>query len=67
VYEKLTQPVLVIYDQDAFVRFDTLPGVVVRHDNWHAARVSPTRGLPQFEQLSKTTAALDHFWDKAGG
>ncbi len=64
VYQRLTQPVLVIYDRDAFVSFDTLPTLVVQQDNWYAARVTPTKGLPQFEQLAKTTAALDQFWGK---
>ncbi len=62
VYERLTLPVLVIYDRDAFVRFDTLPDLVERHTNWRAERILPTRGLPQFEKLPETVAALDSFW-----
>lgn len=62
VYERLTQPVLVIYDEDGFVSFDQLPALLNRRANWREARIVPTRGLPQFEQLPETTAALDHFW-----
>jgi hypothetical protein len=62
VYEKLTLPVLVLYDRDAFVRFDNLPEVVKSHNNWRSVRISPTKGLPQFEKLDDTTKALDTFW-----
>jgi pimeloyl-ACP methyl ester carboxylesterase len=65
VYEKLTLPVLVIHDLDAFVRFDTLPDVVARHQNWRVAKVVPTRGLPQFEKIAETAAALEHFWTQS--
>ncbi|MBN1966055.1 MAG: alpha/beta hydrolase [Anaerolineae bacterium] len=61
-YEWLTQPVLVVHDQDAFVRFDELPGVLERHPNWQRVRITPTKGLPHFEQLAATVAALDQFW-----
>lgn len=64
-YERLTMPVLVLYDRDAFVRFDTLPDVVARHANWRAVRIAPTLGLPQFEKLVETVAALDASWAEA--
>jgi pimeloyl-ACP methyl ester carboxylesterase len=62
VYERLALPVLVIHDIDPNVRFDTLPDVVARHPNWRVAKVTPTRGLPHFEQMEATAAALDTFW-----
>jgi pimeloyl-ACP methyl ester carboxylesterase len=62
-YEKLSLPVLVIYDRDPFVRFETLPSVLERHSNWRAARITPTLGLPQFERLQDTARALDIFWE----
>lgn len=62
VYTQLTQPVLVIYDCDAFVRFDMLPTMQEQHSNWQLARITPTLGLPQFERLSDTRRALDIFW-----
>jgi pimeloyl-ACP methyl ester carboxylesterase len=63
VYEQLAQPVLVIYDCDAFVRFDTLSVTAAQHSNWRLARISPTLGLPQFERLSDVVRALGFFWE----
>ncbi|MEP7286578.1 MAG: alpha/beta fold hydrolase [Chloroflexota bacterium] len=65
VYEKLSLPVQVLYDRDAFVRFDRLPEIVQNHPNWHLTRIAPTKGLPQWEQLEQTTQALDSFWREA--
>jgi len=64
VYEKLTQPVLVLFDRDPFVRFDMLPVVVRAHDNWRSVRITPTKGLPHFEKLDETARALDEFWEQ---
>ncbi|GAB4443143.1 MAG: alpha/beta fold hydrolase [Anaerolineae bacterium] len=63
VYERLATPALVLYDRDAFVRFDELPGVIERNANWQATRIQPTMGLPHFEQPAQTFAALDAFWN----
>jgi pimeloyl-ACP methyl ester carboxylesterase len=62
VYERLDRPALVIYDDDAFVSFETLPDVLARHDNWRAERVAPTMGLPHWERPRETVAALERFW-----
>jgi pimeloyl-ACP methyl ester carboxylesterase len=62
VYERLTQPTLVLYDRDEFTSFDALPTTLERRPNWVTERVAPTKGLPHFEQLGKTTATLDRFW-----
>jgi pimeloyl-ACP methyl ester carboxylesterase len=62
LYERLTQPVLAVYDRDAFVRFDTLPDVIAAHANWQTARLAPTLGLPQFEALPQLADALAGFW-----
>jgi pimeloyl-ACP methyl ester carboxylesterase len=62
VYAKLEQPVLVIYDRDAYIRFDTLPELLSQRPNWRATRITPTLGLPQFERLGDTARALDIFW-----
>ncbi len=64
VYARLELPTLVLYDRDNFVRFDTLPDFVDAHDNWHAQRIAPTRGLPQFEQTTAVIDALDGFWER---
>jgi len=62
LYERLTLPVLAIYDRDAFVRFDALPEVAAAHANWQTARLEPTLGLPQFEMMPRVAEALDGFW-----
>lgn len=66
VYEQLTIPVLALYDQDAFVRFDMLADVLARNPNWRASRLVPSKGLPQFERLEDTIRALDTFWQEVG-
>ncbi len=67
VYARLTLPVLVLYDRDAFVSFDALPEFVSAHSNWRAVRIAPTKGLPQFDKPAETAAALDRFWNESQG
>lgn len=62
VYEQLTVPVLVLFDKDSFVRFDTLPQMVQDHLNWRTIRIAPTKGLPHFEKMADVAQALDSFW-----
>jgi pimeloyl-ACP methyl ester carboxylesterase len=62
LYQNLKMPVLVIYDKDAFVRFDRLPELLTKHLNWRAVRIWPTNGLPQFEKMPEVASALDKFW-----
>lgn len=66
VYERLPMPVLTLYDQDAFVRFDALPDVLASNPRWRAIRLAPSKGLPQFERLNETARALDTFWQEVG-
>ncbi len=62
LYARLELPVLALYDRDAYVRFDALPGLLEERANWRAARIAPTLGLPHWEQKAATVAALDAFW-----
>ena len=62
IYERLTLPVLVVYDRDAFCRFDELPELAATHPNWQTARIEPTLGLPQFEAMPQLAETLDGFW-----
>ncbi|NLX09947.1 MAG: alpha/beta fold hydrolase [Chloroflexi bacterium] len=62
VYEKLTQSVQVLFDQDPYTSFEALPTLLAQYDNWHAERVVPTRGLPHFEQMDLTAVAVEPFW-----
>ncbi len=62
VYAALKSPVIVLYDRDPFVRFDTLPDFLREHTNWRAVRITPSRGLPQFERLVDVVMTLDDSW-----
>jgi pimeloyl-ACP methyl ester carboxylesterase len=64
VYTRLSQPILVLYDRDNFVRFDRLDEIVQEHPNWRAERITPTKGLPHWEQPDATFEKLDGFWPK---
>jgi pimeloyl-ACP methyl ester carboxylesterase len=63
VYKALQQPALVIYDQDPYTNFEMLPGLLQEKENWQAVRVSPTKGLPHWEQPERTFSALESFWE----
>jgi pimeloyl-ACP methyl ester carboxylesterase len=66
LYKKVTQPCLVIYDQDGYTNFEGLPALLESSPNWQARRIAPTRGLPQFERLEDTVKTLDAFWAALG-
>lgn len=63
LYRQVTVPTLVLYDEDPNISFERLPELVEDQDNWHAERISPTLGLPHWEQPAATKAALERFWD----
>ncbi len=62
LYERLEMPVLALYDVDGYMRFDSLAQHITKNANWHEHRIAPTLGLPHWEALAETTAALDEFW-----
>ena len=62
VYKVVKQPVLVLYDRDPYSNFEMLPGLLLEKENWQAERITPTRGLPHWEQPEKTFSALEAFW-----
>ncbi|HXF60334.1 MAG TPA: alpha/beta hydrolase [Caldilineaceae bacterium] len=66
IYAAVQTPALVIYDRDAFVTFDRLPGFVEQHPSWRVERITPTCGLPHFERLEETAQVLDRFWQSLG-
>jgi pimeloyl-ACP methyl ester carboxylesterase len=63
VYEKLTTPTLMIYDQDPNIDFGMLPQLLQRNPAVRGARIAPTLGLAHWEKLAETTAVLDEFWN----
>jgi pimeloyl-ACP methyl ester carboxylesterase len=66
IYMQVDVPTLVIFDKDPNVSFDKLPDILSAKPNWQSARVAPSLGLPHWEQLEQTTAALDDFWSGVG-
>lgn len=61
-YTQVTQPVLVVFDEDPNLDFDALAPFVAAHPNFETARIAPSLGLPHWELLSQTAEALDRFW-----
>jgi len=64
IYKVVTQPVLVVYDRDPYTNFEMLPVLLYDSKNWRGVRVSPTKGLPHWEQPEKTFSAMDQFWSE---
>lgn len=62
IYAQLTTPTLVLYDLDPNINFDRMPELLSKNKHWRAVRITPTRGLPHWEKLAETTAAIDEFW-----
>jgi pimeloyl-ACP methyl ester carboxylesterase len=62
VYKVMEQPVVVLYDQDPYSNFEMLPGFLQEQEKWQAERITPTKGLPHWEQPEKTFSALEDFW-----
>lgn len=64
-YEKLTVPVLAVYDNDPVTSFDMLPQLVNEHKNWRAFRSRNTKGMPHFEKPGVLFRELDLFWERS--
>lgn len=67
LYEPLTSPVMVLYDEDAYTDFAELPtyvdhGSVDRGHSRRAYRIAGTRGLPHFDHPDAVVDALERFW-----
>jgi len=63
-YEKVTQPVYVVYDNEAGASFDMLPQLVREKHNWEAFRSRSTKGMPHFERTGELFRQFDLFWKK---
>ncbi|WP_295445940.1 alpha/beta fold hydrolase [uncultured Thiodictyon sp.] len=66
IYAKVKQRTLVLYDRDPNIDFDLLAPFLTGRANWQVQRISPTMGLPHWENIPETTAALDKFWASQG-
>lgn len=68
LYQPLTTPSLVLYDQDAYTNFAHLPEFVSQEGlGRQATRIENTRGLPHFEETEATVEAIVRFWDEIDG
>jgi len=63
IYDRVSCPVLVLYDQDPYVDFAELRRFLVGKPRWHAQRIAGTLGLPHFERGPSTRATIDAFLD----
>ncbi|WP_231881583.1 alpha/beta fold hydrolase [Deinococcus puniceus] len=61
LYSKLTIPVVVMSDQDAFVNFARLPDFAALPGK-SAVRIADTDGLPHWEKMLDVKVTLDAFW-----
>jgi pimeloyl-ACP methyl ester carboxylesterase len=66
LYHSLTIPVLVVHDARG-VHAIELEAFLRGRANRFAMRVSPTRGMPQFERRCETVSALERFWQSLSG
>jgi len=64
VYKAINLPVLVLYDRDPYTQFEMLPMLLQEKQNWQGVRISPTKGLPHWEQPEKTFDAMESFWSE---
>jgi pimeloyl-ACP methyl ester carboxylesterase len=61
-YERLSLPVLVLYDRSGNTSFEMLPAHLRAHDNWQAARIGPARDLLHWERPAETVAEMEEFF-----
>jgi pimeloyl-ACP methyl ester carboxylesterase len=66
LYHSLTIPVLVVHDARGTHTIE-LEAFLRGRANRFAMRVSPTRGMPQFERRIDTVSALERFWQSISG
>lgn len=59
LYGALRVPTLVLYDQDPYTDFGALESVLARNPNLRAQRLSPSRGMLQFEHTTAVAAAIN--------
>jgi pimeloyl-ACP methyl ester carboxylesterase len=66
LYQALTIPDLVVHDARGAHAIE-LEAFLRGRANRFAMRVSPTRGMPQFERRRDTVSALERFWQSLSG
>jgi pimeloyl-ACP methyl ester carboxylesterase len=66
LYEPLDVPVLIVHDRDPYSSFERVAPFVAADDRRRVARIPDTAGLPHFEHLEATAAAIESFWHASG-
>jgi hypothetical protein len=66
LFQSLTVPALVVHDARGPHAIE-LEAFLRGRSNRFAMRVSPTRGMPQFERRGDTVSALERFWQSLSG
>lgn len=64
LYQPLSLPALILYDEDPNVSFERLPELLQSRPNWRARRIAPSLGMPHWDQPAATIEALQAFWDE---
>lgn len=64
IYAKVSVPVLVMYDRDAYTSFAALDSFAQQHPIFQTQRVVPSLGLPQIEVPARTTQSMRDFWHR---
>lgn len=63
LYSSLEVPTLIVYDTDPNIDFDRLPQLTAANPRVSVQRITPTSGLPHWEQPRETEAAITAFFD----
>jgi pimeloyl-ACP methyl ester carboxylesterase len=66
LYTKVKQPTLVLHDRDPNIDFNLLAPFLTDRTNWQVERITPSLGVPHWEDLPATVAAMEKFWAAHG-
>lgn len=63
VFDRVRVPTLVLYDEDAYSDYGSLPSFILQHPMWAAQRVPGTCGLPHLDAPDPTARAIAHWFE----
>lgn len=66
LYEPLTVPTRVVFDQDPYTRFDQLDALTRSNPRVTSHRVAPSLGMPQFERTGQVVEVIEQAVPHAG-
>lgn len=66
LYARVKQPTLVLHDRDPNIDFELLPPFLAGRSNWQVEHITPSLGVPHWEDLPATAAAMERFWAAQG-